>query len=134
MSVADAVPCVACCHVCGSLGRDSAEYGFLVRGGGQEESPRCFVNFARSRASQVRALASARALAQFGLAALGAHASGRPSGDFALQRFDPAAGPHNYLSTRGARTDGQNGVERSGSMANYSFRPFEVRQLRRRSR
>src|ERR1700761_692676 len=28
------------------------------------------------------------------------------SGDFALQRFDPAPGPHNYFTTRGARTDG----------------------------
>src|SRR6187431_2592574 len=47
------------------------------------------------------------------------------SGDFALQRFDPAAGPHNYLSTRGARTDGKM-VWSVGLVANYSYRPFEV--------
>ena len=48
------------------------------------------------------------------------------SGDFALQRFDPAAGPHNYLTTRGARTDGKM-VWSLGLFANYSYRPFEVR-------
>jgi hypothetical protein len=46
--------------------------------------------------------------------------------DFALQRFDPAAGPHNYFSTRGARTDG-NMVWSAGLVANYSYRPFDVR-------
>ena len=48
------------------------------------------------------------------------------SGDFAVQRFDPAAGPHNYFSTRGARTDG-NMVWSAGLVANYSYRPFDVR-------
>jgi OOP family OmpA-OmpF porin len=48
------------------------------------------------------------------------------SGDFAVQRFDPAAGPHNYFTTRGARTDGQM-VWSAGFVANYSFRPFDVR-------
>src|SRR5438128_218885 len=44
--------------------------------------------------------------------------------DFALQRFDPAAGPHNYFTTRGARTDG-NMVWSAGLFANYSYRPFD---------
>ena len=48
------------------------------------------------------------------------------SGDFAVQRFDPAAGAHNYFSTRGARTDGKM-VWSVGLMANYSYRPFEVK-------
>src|SRR6188768_4018969 len=47
------------------------------------------------------------------------------SGDFAIQRFDPAAGPHNYLTTRGARTDGKM-VWSLGLFANYNYRPFEV--------
>ncbi len=47
------------------------------------------------------------------------------SGDFALQRFDPAAGPNNFLATRGARTDGKM-VWSVGLFANYSYRPFEV--------
>ncbi|MEO7037763.1 MAG: thrombospondin type 3 repeat-containing protein [Polyangiaceae bacterium] len=48
------------------------------------------------------------------------------SGDFAVQRFDPAAGPHNYFTTRGARTDGKM-VWSAGLVANYSYRPFDVR-------
>ena len=68
------------------------------------------------------------AQASFGLAvfahAPAAHAQS-VSGDFAVQRFDPAAGPHNYFSTRGARTDG-NMAWSAGLVANYSFRPFDV--------
>ncbi len=48
------------------------------------------------------------------------------TGDFALQRFDPAPGPQNYFTTRGARTDGKM-LWSLGLMANYSFRPFDVR-------
>jgi hypothetical protein len=59
------------------------------------------------------------------LAAPDAQAQAQVSGDFAVQRFDPAAGPHNYFSTRGARTDGKM-VWSLGLMANYSYRPFEV--------
>src|SRR6188768_2729921 len=47
------------------------------------------------------------------------------SGDFAIQRFDPAAGPHNYLQTRGARTDGKM-VWSAGMFLNYNYLPFEV--------
>ena len=48
------------------------------------------------------------------------------SGEFALQRFDPAAGPRNYLSTRGVRMDGQMAFS-AGFVANYSYLPFVVR-------
>ncbi|MET0793660.1 MAG: transporter, partial [Polyangiaceae bacterium] len=48
------------------------------------------------------------------------------SGDFAVQRFDPAPGVHNYFTTRGARTDGKM-VWSLGLVANYSYRPFEVK-------
>jgi hypothetical protein len=47
-------------------------------------------------------------------------------GDFAIQRFDPAPGPRNYFSTRGARTDGQMAFS-AGLMINYAYKPFEVR-------
>jgi len=57
------------------------------------------------------------------VAAPEAHA--QVSGDFAVQRFDPAAGPHNYLATRGARTDGKM-VWSVGLVANYSYLPFQV--------
>jgi OmpA-OmpF porin, OOP family len=70
------------------------------------------------------ALLGAVALA-FSLAAQSAQAQAQVSGDFAVQRFDPAAGPHNYFTTRGARMDGQMAWS-AGLMANYSFRPFEV--------
>jgi hypothetical protein len=48
------------------------------------------------------------------------------TGDFAVQRFDPAAGTHNYFTTRGVRMDGKM-VWSAGFMANYSFEPFVVR-------
>ena len=48
------------------------------------------------------------------------------SGDFAVQRFDPAIGPHNYFTTRGVRTDGQMAWS-AGFVANYSYLPFVVR-------
>lgn len=47
------------------------------------------------------------------------------SGEVGIQRFDPAPGPHNYFTTRGARMDGKM-VWSVGLFANYSFRPFEV--------
>ncbi len=69
--------------------------------------------------------ASALALAVL-CAAPEAHAQTAVSGDFAVQRFDPAAGAHNYFTTRGARTDGKM-VWSVGLIANYSYRPFEVK-------
>lgn len=48
------------------------------------------------------------------------------SGEFAVQRFDPAPGSHNYFSTRGVRMDGTM-VWSAGLVANYSYLPFVVR-------
>src|SRR5437016_2569459 len=48
------------------------------------------------------------------------------SGDFSVQRFEPAIGPHNYFTTRGVRTDGQMAWS-AGLLANYSYLPFVVR-------
>src|SRR5664279_3072401 len=49
--------------------------------------------------------------ASFALATLAvapeAQAQKAVTGDFAVQRFDPAAGPHNYFTTRGVRMDGK---------------------------
>ncbi len=55
-----------------------------------------------------------------------AHAQAQVSGDFQLQRFDPAAGSHNFLTTRGARMDGKMAWT-AGFMANYSYRPYDVK-------
>lgn len=66
---------------------------------------------------------SALALAIVALAPT-AHAQ-NISGEFAVQRFDPAPGAHNFFTTRGARTDGKM-VWSVGMFANYSYRPFEV--------
>ena len=52
-------------------------------------------------------------------------AQAQVSGDFAVQRFDPAAGARNFLTTRGARTDGKM-VWSVGLVANYSYLPFQV--------
>lgn len=46
--------------------------------------------------------------------------------EFSVQRFDPAPGPRNFFSTRGARTDGQMAWS-AGLFANYAYKPFVVR-------
>ena len=46
-------------------------------------------------------------------------------GSFAVQTFNPAPGPHNYLTTRGARTNGEMAWS-AGLMANYGYKPFVV--------
>lgn len=47
-------------------------------------------------------------------------------GEFSVQRFDPAPGPRNFVTTRGARSDGN--MAWSGAfMANYAFQPLMVR-------
>ena len=46
-------------------------------------------------------------------------------GSFAVQTFTPAPGPRNYLSTRGARTDGEMAWS-AGLMANYGYKPFVI--------
>jgi OmpA-OmpF porin, OOP family len=46
-------------------------------------------------------------------------------GTFTVQRFNPAPGPRNFLTTRGIRTDGQ--MAWSGSfVANWGWKPFVV--------
>jgi outer membrane protein OmpA-like peptidoglycan-associated protein len=46
-------------------------------------------------------------------------------GEFSVQRFDPAPGPRNYFSTRGARVEGQMAWS-AGLVANYAADPFVV--------
>ena len=75
-------------------------------------------------ASRRKRLAGAACLAFASLVAT-REAHAQVAGDFAIQRFDPAAGPHNYLATRGARTDGKM-VWSMGLFANYNYLPFEV--------
>jgi OmpA-OmpF porin, OOP family len=46
--------------------------------------------------------------------------------EFTIQRFNPAPGPRNYFTTRGARTDGEMAFS-GGLFVNYAYRPFVVR-------
>jgi OmpA-OmpF porin, OOP family len=46
-------------------------------------------------------------------------------GEFSVQRFDPAPGPRNYFSTRGARVDGHMAWS-TGLVVNYGANPFTV--------
>ena len=48
------------------------------------------------------------------------------SGEFTVQRFDPAPGPRNYFTTRGVRTDGKMAWS-AGLFVNYANQPFVVR-------
>ena len=48
------------------------------------------------------------------------------SGEFSVQRFDPAVGTHNFITTRGLRMDGKMALS-LGLMANYAYKPFVVR-------
>lgn len=45
--------------------------------------------------------------------------------EFSVQRFNPAPGPRNYFTTRGARTDGEMAWS-AGLVANYGWEPFVV--------
>jgi hypothetical protein len=45
--------------------------------------------------------------------------------EFSAQRFDPAPGPRNFFSTRGARTDGEMAWS-AGLNINYGFTPLKV--------
>jgi OmpA-OmpF porin, OOP family len=46
--------------------------------------------------------------------------------EFTVQRFDPAPGPRNFFSTRGARVDGEMAWS-AGVYANYMYKPFVIR-------
>ena len=47
-------------------------------------------------------------------------------GEFTVQRFNPAPGPRNFITTRGARTDGEMAFS-AGLVLNYANEPFVVR-------
>ena len=47
--------------------------------------------------------------------------------EFSVQRFDPAPGPRNFITTRGVRTDDRRMTWSGGLMLNYSYLPFVVR-------
>ncbi|NLE88620.1 MAG: hypothetical protein GX607_19760 [Myxococcales bacterium] len=51
----------------------------------------------------------------------------RIEGDLAVQRFDPAPGPRNFITTRSARTDGDMAWT-AGAFVHYGYRPFEIRR------
>jgi hypothetical protein len=46
-----------------------------------------------------------------------------------VQRFQPAPGPRNYFTMRGARTDGEKAWS-AGLMVNYAFEPLTVQSCR----
>jgi OmpA-OmpF porin, OOP family len=56
-------------------------------------------------------------------------ATGAVEGEFAVQTFEPAMGPRNYLSVAGARTDGEWAFS-MGVMFNYAHLPFVVRSCK----
>jgi hypothetical protein len=56
---------------------------------------------------------------------IAAPAAAQVTGEVSVQRFDPAPGPRNFITTRSASTDG-NLVWSAGLMANYSFEPLVV--------
>jgi hypothetical protein len=47
-------------------------------------------------------------------------------GEFSVQRFDPAPGPRNFITTRGARVDGHMAWS-AGLVLNYSADPFIIK-------
>ncbi|HEY6078988.1 MAG TPA: thrombospondin type 3 repeat-containing protein [Polyangiaceae bacterium] len=54
-----------------------------------------------------------------------AQADTRVDHDVSVQRFQPAPGPRNYFTMRGARTDGQKAWS-AGLMVNYAYQPLVV--------
>lgn len=60
-------------------------------------------------------------------AAPSAWAQDRVEGDLSVQRFDPAPGLRNFITTRSARVDGE-GQWTAGGFVNYGYRPFELRR------
>jgi OmpA-OmpF porin, OOP family len=83
------------------------------------------------RGSRVRPtpFIAAGALVAGALLGLGGDAlaqSAAVDGEFNVQRFDPAPGPRNFLTTRGARVSGHMAWS-AGLMANYQYKPFVIR-------
>ena len=54
-----------------------------------------------------------------------AHAQASVDGDFSVQRFTPAPGPNNFVTTRGARVDGEMAFS-AGLVLSYAHQPFSV--------
>lgn len=46
--------------------------------------------------------------------------------EFSVQRFNPAPGPRNFITTRGVRSDGEMAFS-AGLFANYAYKPFVIR-------
>jgi len=46
-------------------------------------------------------------------------------GEFSVQRFHPAPGPHNFFTTRGARVNGKMAYS-VGLLASYAYKPFTI--------
>ncbi len=66
------------------------------------------------------------ALALVALSPREAKADPIPGEDFAVQRFNPAPGPRNFFTTRGARIDGTTGFS-GGLFLNYAYKPFMLK-------
>src|SRR4051794_25868909 len=55
-----------------------------------------------------------------------AHAQSASQGEFTVQRFQPAPGPHNLITVEGARIEGKMAFS-LGLVGNYASDPFLVR-------
>ncbi|MCC6214904.1 MAG: OmpA family protein [Polyangiaceae bacterium] len=77
-------------------------------------------------------LASSAALAASLLSGAAAAQDAATDGEFSVQRFNPAPGPGNFFTTRGARTDGEMAFS-GGGFVNYAYKPFVVRSCRSES-
>ncbi len=57
------------------------------------------------------------------------HAEEAKSGEFSVQRFQPAPGPRNFFTVQGARTDGKMAWS-AGLFVNYSDSPFLLKSCK----
>lgn len=82
----------------------------------------------RPRLTRIRITGVAAALCAVVAApsAFGQQSNTPVEGEFTVQRFDPAPGPRNYITTRGARTDGEMAFS-AGAILNYSRLPFVLK-------
>jgi hypothetical protein len=77
-----------------------------------------------AQSSSANGVSTLVALAVLGFAS-SASAQDAIGKEFSAQRFDPAPGPRNFLSTRGARTDGEMAWS-AGLNVNYAYTPLKV--------
>lgn len=68
---------------------------------------------------------SAAAAVTFGSVDAGAQSESAIEDEFSVQRFHPGPGPRNFITSRGARTDGEFAWS-AGLFANYALEPFVV--------